>query len=126
MTYRGMRMRVTLELLLAAGSLVLTLPDTRYVVGDVEEQVALRHLVMVGLDVRLIEGTAPRLTSGDYLHPAYTKRGEVKPFVAAVPDRAAIAARMQRLDAALASSQPTKLLGAMLATDAGGVQRVAA
>lgn len=126
MTDRRMRIRVTLELLLAAGNLVLNLPSTRFVVGDVEEHVALRHLVMVGLEVRLIEGTQPRLTAGDYLHPAYTKRGDVKPFLAEVPDRLAILRRIQRLEVALASSRPTELLGSMLATEAGAVERVAA
>lgn len=126
MTDRDLRLRVSLELLLAAAQLFLQLPDTRYVVGDVEEHVALRHLVMVGLDVRLIEGTAPRLGGHDYLHPAYTKRGDVKPFVAAVPDPVGIGRRARQLEHALSS--PTALDGArsLLTGGAGPVTRVSA
>lgn len=126
MTDRDLRLRVSLELLLAAAHLFLQLPSTRYVVGDVEEQVALRHLVMVGLEVRLLEGTSPQLVGRDYLHPAYTMRTGVKPFVAAVPDLAGIATRAQQLECALSS--PTALAAArsMLVGGVGPVQRVAA
>jgi hypothetical protein len=126
MTDPELRMRVTLELLLAAAHLIGQLPSTRWVVGDLEEQVALRHLVLVGLDVRLIEGTSPHLAGRDYLHPAYTKRGPVKPFIAAVPDPRGIADRARQLAHALSS--PTAMAGtrSMLTGGVGPVQRVAA
>lgn len=126
MTDRGLRLRVTLELLLAAGTLVLGLPTTRLVVGDVEEHVALRHLMMVGLRIRLIEGTQPQLTERDYLHLAYEKRATVKPFVAEVPAADEIAARMRRLDAVLSSNDPGSGTRQLIADCGGSLARVAA
>lgn len=126
MTDRATKLRVTLELLLAAGRMIVHLPETRVVVGDVEEHVALRHLMMVGLQIHLVEGTTPQLTAGDYLHPAYTRRLSVKPFVAAVPGRHEVAARMDRLDTILASTDPAGQTRALVAECTGSVLRVAA
>lgn len=126
MTDRGVRLRVTLELLLAAGTMIAGQDDARYVVGDVEEHVALRHLMMVGLEIRLIEGTQPELNTTHYLHHAYTKRAVVRPFVAAVPPADVTRERMFRLHSILSSTDPSQGTRELVANCMGTVLRVAA
>lgn len=126
MSDRMLRLRVTLELLLAAGSLVLGQSGLRLVVGDVEEHVALRHLMLVGLQVRLIEGTTPQLRSGDYLHLAYVRRGAVKPFIAQVPAHEELAARMRRLDRVLSAEDLGLAVRDLIGRGDGTISRVAA
>ena len=89
LTDKTQRLRVTLELLHGLGQAVASsTPAVRTLIGDVEEHVALRHLLMAGLEVQLVEGTAPRLTADDLLAHAYTERASVKPFVSHLPDAA--------------------------------------
>ena len=73
LTDRVLRLCVTLELILGAGIIMRGL-STRLMIGDVEEQGAARHLILVGLKTSLVEGTRPQLSLQDYLHPAYTQR----------------------------------------------------
>jgi hypothetical protein len=127
LTDKAQRLRVTLELLLGAGRTLLALePAVRVLVGDVEEQVALRHLLLAGLDVHLIEDTQPWLPDDDLLHLAYTRRGEVKPFVARVPDRAELAGRIELLEATLASEDLFEATDAFSGVVRGSARRTAA
>lgn len=127
LTDKAQRLRVTLELLLGAGRTLVALePAVRVLVGDVEEQVALRHLLLAGLDVHLVEDTQPWLPDDDLLHLAYTRRGEVKPFVAQVPDPAELEERIELLEAALASEDLFEAADAFSGAVRGSTHRVAA
>ncbi|MGY1822970.1 hypothetical protein [Geodermatophilus sp. SYSU D00079] len=127
LTDRAQRLRVTFELLLGAGrTLVAVEPAVRVLVGDVEEDVALRHLLLAGLDVHLIEDTRPALPDGDLLHPAYTRRGEVKPFVADVPDRGELLQRVELLEATLAAEDLFEAAGDLSGALRGTTERVVA
>ncbi len=127
LTDRAQRLRVTLELLLGAGrTLAAVRPTVRVLVGDVEEEVALRHLLLAGLDVHLIEDTQPWLPDDDLLHLAYTRRGEVKPFVAHVPDRGDLLERIELLETTLASEDLFEATDALSGALRGTTERVAA
>lgn len=127
LTDKAQRLRVTLELLLGAGQALVTVePAVRVLVGDVEEDVALRHLLLAGLDVHLIEDTQPRLPDEDLLHAAYSRRGPVKPFVANVPDRGDLRHRIELLETTLASEDLFEAAGALSGTLRGTTRRVAA
>jgi hypothetical protein len=126
MTDRLERLRVTVELLLAAGSVVLELPQVRVLVGDVEEHVALRHLLIMGLETRLVEGTRPALEDRHYLHHAYTERAAVRPFVADVPSAEDLGRHVQLLQELLDSTDPVGCLRALVSDFGGNVERVAA
>ena len=77
LTDRTQRLRVTLELLHGLGQAVAAAsPAVRTLIGDVEEHVALRHLLMAGLEVQLVEGTAPQLTDRDLLRARVHRAGE--------------------------------------------------
>lgn len=105
LTDKTQRLRVTLELLHGLGQAVAaSAPAVRTLIGDVEEHVALRHLLMAGLEVQLVEGTAPRLTDDDLLAHAYTERASVKPFVSHLPDAAFAAQQTEMLKEMLDSS----------------------
>jgi hypothetical protein len=68
--------------LLAAGG-----PERRVLVaGDAKEHGAMRHLVVMGLDVDVVHGTSPRLPPDDLLWPIYTQPVVAKPFVGRLPD----------------------------------------
>jgi hypothetical protein len=121
------RLQVTLELLLGAGrALLLLTPPIRTLVGDVEEDVALRHLVLAGMDVVVIDGTTPVLPDDDVMHPLYTARDAVKPFVANVPDRSELRDRVEFLDTALAEWDAFATADAMPAAMPGSAQHIAA
>ena len=95
---------MSLELLLALSRTIEA--DTRAyraLVGDVEPHLALRHLVMTGLDVKMIEGTVPRLPTDDLMHPLYTARSVVQPFFALVPEHGLVAERVRRMEQAVTS-----------------------
>jgi hypothetical protein len=126
LTDRAQRLRVTLELLLGAGRTLVAQPTVRVLVGDVEEKVALRHLLLAGLDVHLIEDTQPRPPDDDLLHLAYTRRGEVKPFVAHVPDRGDLLERIELLETTLASEDLFEATDALSGALRGTTERVAA
>jgi hypothetical protein len=127
LTDKAQRLRVTLELLLGAGRTLVALePAVRVLVGDVEQQVALRHLLLAGLDVHLIEDTRPWLPDDDLLHLAYTRRGEVTPFVAHVPDRAELEGRVELLEATLASEDLFAATDAFAGAVRGSARRTVA
>jgi hypothetical protein len=127
LTDRAQRLRVTLELLLGAGRTLLSAePAVQVLIGDVEEDVALRHLLLAGLDVHLIEDTEPWLPDDDLLHLAYTRRGEVKPFAAHVPDGDGLRERIELLETALASEDLFEATDVFSGAVGGSTRRVAA
>jgi hypothetical protein len=104
LTDRGQRLRVTMELLYGMGRVIAGMrPGIRTLVGDLEEHVALRHLMLAGLDVHLVDGTAPELERRDLLHHMYVVRGAVKPFVAHLPADEVIAEKVAMLESTLVS-----------------------
>lgn len=101
---RTQRLRVTLELLYGMGRVIADIrPQVRTLVGDVEEHVALRHLLLSGLDVRLVDGTVPQLAEQDLMHHAYVARASVKPFVTHLPEEFQVRAKVSMLEDTLAS-----------------------
>ncbi|MET0740530.1 MAG: hypothetical protein ABWZ26_03140 [Candidatus Nanopelagicales bacterium] len=121
------RLQVTMELLLGAGRALLLLdPPIRTLVGDVEEDVALRHIVLAGMEVVVIEGTTPALPYDDVMHPLYTARDAVKPFVAHVPDHAELQRRVEFLNTALAQSDIFATADAMPTAMPGSARHLAA
>lgn len=124
---KAQRLRVTLELLLGAGRVLTRVsPSVRTLVGDVEEHVALRHLMMAGLEVQMVEGTAPRLPDSDVMYHLYTARAVVKPFVAHVPDQAELVRRVDFLEASIANPDVFRVASSLPATMPGSMQRIAA
>ncbi len=104
LTDKQQRLRVTLELLYGMGRVLQGVtPSVRTLVGDLEEHVALRHLLLAGLDVQLVEGTSPGLAERDLLHHMYLARASVKPFVAHLPAEEVVEERIALLEQALAS-----------------------
>ncbi len=102
---RTQRLRVTMELLYGMGRVLAEVqPSVRTLVGDLEEKVALRHLMLAGLDVQLVEGTVPTLTERDLMHHRYHVSDAVKPFVAHLPPDEVVAERLAALAATLDSS----------------------
>jgi len=100
---RELRSRVPWELLLGlAGGLSAITPRLELLVGDLQESVALRHLLTVGMRTRLIEDTSPALHPGEVMRPMYVKRKSVKPFVAEIPPLEQLNPLRDFVDAALA------------------------
>jgi len=97
----------------------------RTLVGDLEENVALRHLLLTGLEVQIVEGTTPRLADRDLLHHAYMERASVKPFVAHLPDQEEIAARVRLLQQTLDSASLFDAASLLARTTRGSLTRVA-
>jgi hypothetical protein len=125
LTDRTQRLRVTLELLHGLGqAVVASSPAVRTLIGDVEEQVALRHLLMAGLEVQLVEGTTPQLTDRDLLRHAYTERASVKPFVSHLPDAAFAAQQATMLAETLDSPDLFQATTEMSASRPGRLSRV--
>jgi hypothetical protein len=105
MTDRALRLRVSLECLLALTRVVEShFPDIAALVGDAESHVALRHVILLGLEVRVLVGTTPSLPEEDLMHPAYVIRSDVKPFFAEVPDLGEIRRRAAVIDSVLDNS----------------------
>ncbi|HEY8307286.1 MAG TPA: hypothetical protein VIG79_11465 [Lapillicoccus sp.] len=125
LTDRTQRLRVTLELLHGLGqAVVASSPAVRTLIGDVEEQVALRHLLMAGLEVQLVEGTTPQLTDRDLLRHAYTERASVKPFVSHLPDAGFAAQQATMLAETLDSPDLFQATTDMSASRPGRLSRV--
>lgn len=123
---RTQRLRVTLELLYGMGQVIAQItPSVRTLVGDVEEHVALRHLLLAGLDVQLVDGTIPRLGERDLLHHAYVQRASVKPFVAHLPDEDELHERVTLLAATLDSPDLFDATRALSRSTGGALTRVA-
>lgn len=125
MTDRSLRLRVTLELL-AGISAALCHPatDALALVGDVEKHIALRHLVLLGLDVELVEGTEPRIPLSDLMHPRYSDRGNVHPFVARLPPVEEGRKRVRAVEQAAAANEPFRAVRELLACSKGKVRSV--
>lgn len=122
-TDRSLRLRITLELLAAVTRAShLEGCTTRLLIGDVEEHVALRHLVLLGLDVRLLRGTEPRLNRQNVMHPRYTARNKVLPFYAWTPAAAEVDRRGRMLEQAAAAESPFRALRELMAQLSGSVQ----
>ncbi|OFE15823.1 hypothetical protein BA895_04710 [Humibacillus sp. DSM 29435] len=122
---RTQRLRITLELLFGMGQVLARItPAVRTLVGDVEENVALRHLLLAGLDVKLIEGTTPRLTEQDLLRHAYVQRSSVKPFVAHLPSEEEVQQRISMLESTLDSPDLFDATGRMSRSQRGILTRV--
>jgi hypothetical protein len=123
---RQLRLRVTLELMYAMACVLATLrPAVRTLVGDLEENVALRHLLLSGLEVQIVEGTTPRLADRDLLHHAYVERASVKPFVAHLPDEEGIASRIRLLRQTLDSPSLFDAASLLAHATHGSLTRVA-
>ena len=114
------------ELLYGMARVLATVtPAVRTLVGDLEENVALRHLLLTGLEVQIVEGTTPRLADRDLLHHAYVERASVKPFVAHLPDREGISARIRLLQQTLDSPSLFDAANLLARTTSGTLTRVA-
>ncbi len=122
---RERRFRVSLELILSLiRSIESDYPGVRALIGDVEVQVALRHLVLMGLHVTLLEGTTPELDPGDLLHPVYKVRETVEPFYATVPDLPEIGRRAEVVEKVVTSPCLFDAVGLLIREMDGTVHRV--
>jgi hypothetical protein len=102
---KELRARVPWEVLTALGGVLSAIsPRIGLLVGDLQESVALRHLLTIGMRTRLIENTAPALGTDDVMRPMYIKRKSVKPFVAEVPPPGRVEMLTAAMDASLASA----------------------
>jgi len=127
LTDRTLRLRVSLELLLGLGrALQAAAPAVRVLVGDVEERVALRHLLLMGLDVYLLEGTRPVLPAHDLMHPMYEVRDVVKPFVACAPTGDELRRRTDLVERAVTGADLFAGAGLLVQHLTPTLQRVAA
>lgn len=126
LTDRQQRLRVTLELLYAMGRVLSTVePSVRTLVGDLEEHVALRHLLLAGLEVQIVEGTTPALAERDLLHHMYVARASVKPFVVHLPCDEEVAEQIAMLAHALDSEDLFDATSSMASGSRGQLTRVA-
>ncbi|WP_055547783.1 hypothetical protein [Streptomyces sp. NBRC 110028] len=124
-TDRAQRLRITLELLAGITMAVHASGGSiKLLVGDVEEHVALRHLVLLGLDVHLLTGTTPALSRRDLMHPMYIAREKVLPFCAWTPELDEIAKRGKLLEQAVADASPIRALRGLMAELSGTVKHV--
>jgi|GEM_PF-5786756 len=86
---RGARRdRVPWHLILAAGRVTLADREAiQVLLGDSGERGALRHLRLMGIDPRIVEGTRPALPRSELMWPSYLLPPErlAKPFVGVVP-----------------------------------------
>ncbi|WP_405777338.1 hypothetical protein [Streptomyces sp. NBC_00859] len=125
MTDRTQRLRVTLELLSGiTGALCHPDSRTRMLVGDVERHVALRHLVLLGLEVHLVEGTTPDLGPTDLMHPMYVTRDKVLPFIAVLPPREEAVRRAALVEQAATAAAPFRAVRDLMASLAGTVNSI--
>ena len=122
---RERRFRVSLELMLSLARVIeSSYPAVRALVGDVEAHVALRHLVLMGLHVVVVEGTTPRLSPVELMHPMYDVRQTVEPFYAAVPDLAEISRRARVVEKVVTSPRLFDAAGALIRELGGTVVRI--
>jgi hypothetical protein len=127
LTDRIRQMRVTLELLAGIAGCVRSMPEPpQLFVGDVEQHVALRHLVLLGLDVVLLEGTTPRLPHSNVMYPMYLAREKVLPFYAEIPQRDEVLRRTALIEQAAAHPSPMRGVRDLMARLSGTVVTAAA
>lgn len=107
--------RVPWHLLMGWGRCLLALGGPRrrvLVVGDAKESGSLRHLRAMGLDLTVVEGTAPSLPRSDLLWPIFETAEQAKPFVGRLP--ATFAEDMTVIEAFLAEPVGAAPVGALL------------
>lgn len=122
-TDRSLRLRITLELLAGITMAIHAEGNsTRLLIGDVEEHVALRHLVLLGLEVHLLTGTTPGLSQHNLMHPMYVTREKVLPFYTWIPEAEEVIRRGKLLEEAAASASPLRALRELLAQLSGSVR----
>ncbi|MER7153064.1 MULTISPECIES: hypothetical protein [Streptomyces] len=122
-TDRALRLRITLELLAGITMAINAEIDSiRLLVGDVEEHVALRHLVLLGLDVHLLTGTTPALSRQNLMYPMYITREKVLPFCAWIPEAEEAVKRGKQLEQAVAAASPIRALRRLMTELSGTVQ----
>ncbi|MEV0264525.1 hypothetical protein AB0I49_24745 [Streptomyces sp. NPDC050617] len=125
LTDRTMRLRVMLGLLAGiSGILCQERHTTRMLIGDVEKHVALRHLVLLGLDVHLLDGTTPRLGLKELMHPMYVTREKVYPFLAHLPSPEETVHRSAVVQRAAAAEAPFKAVRDLLSELSGSVRHI--
>lgn len=123
----GRRLQISMELMLAVTRTLHALsPRIRVLIGDVEAKLAMRHLLMMGLDVTAVTGTNPQLADDHVLHPTYSARGTVEPFYADVPAPERIQCVAEQLEAVLCSPDQAGALREFLRFLRGSVRRVPA
>lgn len=99
MKRKDLRLRVSLELLLAVTRIIeSSYPDILAIVGDAEANVALRHVTLLGLHAAVVTGTVPWLPEDDFAHPMYITREVVEPFYAEIPDLVEVSRRAAIID----------------------------
>lgn len=107
---KELRSRVPWESLTGLGAVLMSIdPRIELLVGDLQESVALQHLLSVGMRTRLILNTQPMLNAGDIMRPMYVKRSAVRPFVADVPALERMKTMIEAVDQALTSGEPFRL-----------------
>jgi hypothetical protein len=122
---RERRLRVSLTLLLALTRVIETAyPLTKALVGDAEAHVALRHLLLMGLNVIVVAGTTPRLPDSDLMHPMYVTRATVAPFFARIPALAEVSRRAAMVEKACASTRLLESAGGLMRAMSGTVRTV--
>ena len=122
---RVSRLRVSLELLVALSRAIQHgRPALRALVGDVEPRGALRHLVLMGLQVKVVGGTSPRLSHADVMHPMYVVRATVEPFFSWMPEPEVLGRHADRLEEALSSPDVFGVLARHLPAMQGSVERI--
>lgn len=85
--------QIVIPRVMTAAYLAAGIAGTSYVIGDIEEHVALRHLDFLGIDLSIVYGTAPELAVGCTMRRMYEVRGNVVPFTGGLPPRAAMIER---------------------------------
>lgn len=119
-----LRLRITVDLMQGlAQSLLGQCSDTRVVIGDLEAATALRHLLLMGLEVHLIEGTRPDLGSEDLMGPLYLTREVVEPFHAELPPVQVLEAIVANLAAIGRDEQVIQAASGSLRVSNGTVRR---
>lgn len=104
------RLRLSVELLLGLfTSLAAMRPAAAWIVGDAEENVAIRHLRMTTRDVIVIDGTTPTLSPSDLYAPAYERRDGVKPFLGRVPSGEDLRSMLRRLEASACATNRDRM-----------------
>lgn len=125
-TARDLRLRITLELLAGVTMAVYAERDSiRLLIGDVEEHIALKHLVLLGLDVYLLTGTTPKLSRQDLMHPRYFNAEKVLPFYSWIPPVEDVAQVGKQLEQAAAALSPIRALRGLMAEMSGSVEHLA-
>ncbi|MFD3563586.1 hypothetical protein ACFWVU_28545 [Streptomyces sp. NPDC058686] len=124
-TARDLRLRITLELLAGITMAIHAERDSiRLLIGDLEEHIALKHLVLLGLDVYLLTGTTPKVSRQDLMHPRYFNAEKVLPFYSWIPPVEQVAQVGKQLEEAAAALSPIRALRGLMADLSGSVEHL--